>query len=63
MIKSNSVGIKIESPQKELLVVIESLESVKISPIREDPNLVDVVDVEKINTLFGNTQDPVVSQT
>ena len=36
-------------------------ESTKISPIREDPNLESIVDVEKINTLFGNTSNTIVS--
>ena len=43
-------------------MVHESSKSVKISPIREDTNLVNVVDVEKINALFGNTSDPIVSK-
>ena len=43
-------------------MVPESSENVKISPIREDPNLVDIVYVEKINALFGNTSYLVVSQ-
>ena len=61
-IKSNSVVTRTESPQKELLALPEASKSAKISPIREYPNLKDIVDVEKINALFGNTSYPVVSQ-
>ena len=51
-----------KSPQKDLLAAPEASESTKISPIREDPSLENIVDVEKISTLFGNISDLVFSQ-
>ena len=45
-----------------MLAVPKAYESARISPIKEDPNLVETVDVEKINALFGNISDLVVSQ-
>ena len=41
---------------------MEIPQTLQTSPIKEDPNLVDIVDVEKVNSLFGHTQNLVISQ-
>ena len=41
---------------------MEIPQTLQTSPIKEDPNLVDIVDVEKVNALFGHTQNLVISQ-
>ena len=51
-----------EIPQGELLHSVEIPQTLQTSPIKEDPNLVDIVDVEKVNALFGHTQNWVISQ-
>ena len=61
-IKSNPARMETESIQTELLAVPESSRSVKISHIMEDPNLADIVDVEKIIALFVTTSYSIVSQ-
>ena len=60
--KSNFVGEKTESPQKYLLEAFEAYESTKFSPIREDPILENIMDLDKINALFGNISEPVFYQ-
>ena len=51
-----------EIPQGELLHSVEIPQTLQASPTREDPNLVDIVDMEKVNSLFGCTQNLVISQ-
>ena len=51
-----------EIPQGELLHSVEIPQTLQASPTREDPNLVDIVDIERVNSLFGHTQNLVVSQ-
>ena len=41
---------------------MEIPQTLQTSPIKEDPNLVDIVDMEKVNALFGHTQNLVISQ-
>ena len=51
-----------EIPQGELSHSVEIPQTLQTSPTREDPNLVDIVDMEKVNSLFGCTQNLVISQ-
>ena len=41
---------------------MEIPQALQNSPIKEDHNLVDIVYVEKVNSLFGHTQNLVISQ-
>ena len=49
-------------PQGELLHSVEIPQNLQTSPIEEDPNLVDIVDMERVNSLSGHTQNFVISQ-
>ena len=51
-----------EIPQGELLHSVEIPQTLQASPTREDPNLVDIVDIERVNSLIRHTQNLVVSQ-
>ena len=51
-----------EIPQGELLHSVEIPQTLQTSPIKEDPNLVEIVDVERVNALFSHTQNLVISQ-
>ena len=50
------------------VILSEQLHSIEIpqnqqaSPPKEDSNLVDTVNIERVNSLFGHTQNLVVSQ-
>ena len=52
---------EIDINQSELLQSSGLPQNFKISPIKEDPNLVYIFYVEKVNAIFGNTQNLVIS--
>ena len=63
--KSVELGTRPEGTeihQSELLHSVEIPQTLQASPTREYPNLVDIVDIERVNSLFGHTQNLVVSQ-
>ena len=63
--KSVELGTRSEGteiPQGEMLHSVKIPQTLQASPTREDPNLVDIVDIERVNSLFGHTQNLVVSQ-
>ena len=51
-----------EIPHGELLHSMEIPQTLQTSPIKQDPNLVDIVDVERVISLFSHTQHLVISQ-
>ena len=70
-IESNNTQISVElgtRPEGTEVTLSEQLHSVEIpetlqaSPTKEDSNLVDTVNIERVNSLFGHTQNLVVSQ-
>ena len=63
--KSMELGTRPEGteiPEGELLHSVEIPQTLQASPTREDPNLVDIVDIERVNSIFRHTQNLVVSQ-
>ena len=63
--KSVELGTRPEGTEvtlSEQLHSVEIAQTQQASPTKEDSNLVDTVNIERVNSLFGHTQNLVVSQ-